>query len=96
MAEEPHQEEASFTSFWQRSADKISSKAVKFMPNVTKPGSGESCLILPRDVSFARHFLFLRCFLLIVRRELVYNHNTFNMSFFFKKLRGNIISTPKT
>jgi hypothetical protein len=47
MADEPHQEEGSFTSFWQRSADKISSKAVKFMPNVTKPGSGESSLISP-------------------------------------------------
>ncbi|PQE04201.1 alanine racemase protein [Rutstroemia sp. NJR-2017a BVV2] len=40
MADEPHQE-GSFTSFWQRSADKISSKAVKFMPNVTKPGSAK-------------------------------------------------------
>ncbi|PQE13938.1 hypothetical protein CJF30_00006720 [Rutstroemia sp. NJR-2017a BBW] len=63
MADEPHQEEASFTSFWQRSADKISSKAVKFMPNVTKPGSAN----FARDTSFARHFLRS---VFIVRREL--------------------------
>ena len=30
----------SFSSFWQRSVDKVSSKTVKFMPNVTKPGNG--------------------------------------------------------
>jgi len=31
----------SFSSFWQRSVDKVSSKTVKFMPNVTKPGNGK-------------------------------------------------------
>jgi hypothetical protein len=36
----------SFSSFWQRSVDKVSSKTVKFMPNVTKPGNGK------RDSSF--------------------------------------------
>ncbi|KAI9650413.1 hypothetical protein NHQ30_000427 [Ciborinia camelliae] len=30
-------QDAFFTSFWHRSVDKISSKKVKFMPNVTKP-----------------------------------------------------------
>ncbi|KAF7865724.1 hypothetical protein EAF04_005890 [Stromatinia cepivora] len=30
-------QDATFTSFWHRSVDKISSKKIKFMPNVTKP-----------------------------------------------------------
>ncbi|ESZ93573.1 hypothetical protein SBOR_6056 [Sclerotinia borealis F-4128] len=30
-------QDATFTSFWHRSVDKLASKKVKFMPNVTKP-----------------------------------------------------------
>jgi len=30
----------SFSSFWHHSVDKVSSKSLKFMPNVTKPGNG--------------------------------------------------------
>ncbi|KAE9374408.1 hypothetical protein N431DRAFT_455173 [Stipitochalara longipes BDJ] len=35
------EDSGSFSSFWQRSIDKVSSKTVKFMPNVTKPGNGK-------------------------------------------------------
>ncbi|RFU32217.1 hypothetical protein B7463_g4106, partial [Scytalidium lignicola] len=31
----------SFSSFWQNSVNKLSSKTVKFMPNVTKPNTGQ-------------------------------------------------------